>query len=127
MRGIDSNTMKMLEKSMDYLWVKQTAILDNIANAETPYYKEKLVTFEEEFQHQLELAAKQARPAVALAEVLDNADWKVYDVQEIVRRDDNGVNVTEQSVELIRNAYQLQNVYRMISGELSLMRTAVNG
>lgn len=127
MRGIDSNTMKMLEKSMDYLWVKQTAILDNIANAETPYYKEKLVTFEEEFQRQLELATKQARPAVALAKVLDNADWQVYDVQEIVRRDDNGVNVTEQSVELIRNAFQLQNVYRMISGELSLMRTAVNG
>lgn len=127
MRGIDSNTMKMLEKSMDYLWVKQTAILDNISNAETPYYKEKLVTFEEEFQRQLELATKQARPAVALAKVLDNADWQVYDVQEIVRRDDNGVNVTEQSVELIRNAYQLQNVYRMISGELSLMRTAVNG
>lgn len=127
MSGIDSNSMKLLEKSMDFLWAKQTAILDNIANAETPYYKQKLVTFEEEFQRQLEQARKHARPAQALAEVLDNADWQVYDVQEIVRRDDNGVNVTEQSVELVRNAFQMQNVHRMISGEISLMRTAVNG
>ena len=41
--------------------------------------------------------------------------------------DDNGVNVTEQSVEMIRNAYQLQYVMNAINTDLSTLRTAVRG
>ena len=54
MEGITNNSMRMMEKSMEFLWAKQTALLDNIANAETPNYRAKLVTFEEEFQRELE-------------------------------------------------------------------------
>ena len=42
-----SNSMVMMERSMDFLWTKQAAIMDNIANAETPNYKAKVVTFEQ--------------------------------------------------------------------------------
>ena len=40
-----SNSMIMLERAANFNWVKQQAILDNIANAETPNYKVKYVTF----------------------------------------------------------------------------------
>ena len=33
---LTSNTMLMLEKSMNFQWTKQSVLLDNIANAETP-------------------------------------------------------------------------------------------
>lgn len=39
--------MLLLQRSMEYLWDKQTCILDNIANVETPGYKTKYATFEE--------------------------------------------------------------------------------
>ena len=42
---LSSNSSLMLEKSLAYLWTKQTAIADNITNSETPGYKEKVVTF----------------------------------------------------------------------------------
>ena len=42
---LSSNSVLMLEKSMDFLWAKQAAISDNIVNAETPNYKTKVVTF----------------------------------------------------------------------------------
>jgi flagellar basal-body rod protein FlgB len=128
MLGLTGTGMGMLEKSMDFLWAKQAAILDNIANAETPNYKVKLVTFEEEFEQKLR-AARSARGATSksVREVIENAQWKVEEPQEQTRMDNNGVNVTEQSVELIRNAYQLQHVYQSISSHLSLMRTAING
>ena len=51
---MSSNSFLMLEKSMGYLWTKQAAILDNIANAETPNYKAKSVTFEESLKEKLE-------------------------------------------------------------------------
>jgi flagellar basal-body rod protein FlgB len=41
--------------------------------------------------------------------------------------DDNGVNVTEQSVELVRNAYQLQYTMQAISGDFAALGTAISG
>ena len=58
MDGLTSNSMRMMERSMEFLWTKQAALLDNIANAETPNYKAKLVTFEESFQESLEAAER---------------------------------------------------------------------
>ena len=41
--------------------------------------------------------------------------------------DGNGVNVTEQSAEMVRNSYQLQYVMSAISSDLSTLRTAIRG
>ena len=41
---LTSNSLLMMERSMDFLWTKQTAILDNLSNVETPNYKTKYVT-----------------------------------------------------------------------------------
>lgn len=43
------------------------------------------------------------------------------------RMDDNGVNVTEQSVEMIRNAYQLQYVMKSINSDLTVLKAAIQG
>ena len=48
------------------------------------------------------------KPAQAVRKVMEDAQWEVHEVDESVRMDDNGVNTTEQMVELVRNAYQLK-------------------
>ena len=53
-----SNSMIMLERAANFNWVKQQAILDNIANAETPNYKVKYVTFEEALRAQIRNAVR---------------------------------------------------------------------
>lgn len=53
MELLSSNSFLMMEKSMEFLWAKQAAILDNISNAETPNYKPKVVTFEEILREKL--------------------------------------------------------------------------
>ena len=127
MSVLSSNSNVMMERSMEFLWAKQAAILDNIANAETPNYKPKVVTFEEDLRQKLDAAVRQDAPGKAARQVLDSAEFTVEEQQEAVRMDDNGVNVTEQSAEMIRNAYQLQYVMRSISDDLSRLRTAVRG
>ena len=112
---------------MNFLWAKQAAILDNIANAETPNYKAKVVTFEESLKEKLEAAKEDMKPGKAVRQVLEESDFYVEEQQEVTRMDDNGVNVTEQSAEMIRNAYQLQYVMQSISSDLSRLRTAVKG
>ena len=128
MEGITNNSMRMMEKSMEFLWAKQTALLDNIANAETPNYKAKVVTFEQRVRAQLEEAASRPQGAgKAVRDVLEDSEFSVFEAQEQTRMDDNGVNTTEQMVELIRNAYQQQYVYQAINKHYAILRMAVKG
>ena len=127
MNFLSSNSDLMMEKAMNFLWAKQAAILDNIANAETPNYRAKVVTFEESLKEKLEEAQNAVKPKQSVRGVLENADFFVEEQQEVTRMDDNGVNVTEQSAEMIRNAYQLQYVMSSISSDLTRLQKAISG
>ncbi len=127
MRPLTTNSLRMMERSMEFLWAKQAAHLDNIANAETPGYKVKTVTFEERFDTLLRSAGVQVRPRAAIRQVIEDASWKVDDDDEVTRMDENGVNVLEQSLEAVRTAYQLQYVMQSVSNDLSRLNTAITG
>ena len=127
MELLSSNSFLMMEKSMDYLWAKQAAILDNISNAETPNYKPKVVTFEETLREKLQRAQKKDRPRKETRAAIQSAEFTVKEKPVSTRMDDNGVNVTEQSVEMIRNAYQLQYVMKSINSDLTVLKAAIQG
>lgn len=125
---IFSNSMLMLERSMGFQWTKQRVILDNIANAETPNYKAKYVTFEEALRTRLQAAAGGARPVAAMGAALGGSSPVVHAAQEeSTRMDGNGVNVAQEQMELVRNAYQMQYVMNAINSDFSLLRTAIRG
>ena len=141
---LTSNSQLLLEKSMGFLWAKQAAILDNIANAETPNYKAKVVTFEESLRTRLEQRLVAARSAAlragtgeekkagwvstsSIRQIIEESEPYVFEAQEQTRMDDNGVNTTDQMVELIRNAYQQQYVYQAINKHYAILQTAVRG
>jgi len=122
---LGNNALYMMERSMDFLWTKQTAILDNLSNVETPNYKTKYVTFEEALRQRLEgyehggLSTRRALESVSpVVHVATN---------ETAKADGNGVNATEQGVELSRNALQLQAVFGAINSDLALLRSAIQG
>jgi len=124
-----SNNMVMLDKSLDFLWAKQAAHLDNITYAETPGYKVKTVTFEESFAARLQAANGQGKNGKdtrkAMRRAIEDSNWTVWDDEESTRMDDNGVNVTEQFTELTRNAYQIQYVMQAINSELGRLNAAI--
>lgn len=124
-----SNSMLMLEKAAGFQWAKQRAILDNISNADTPEYKAKYVTFEEALRSSIRAAAQTGRVSTGAMRSAIAASAPVVHtaVDETFRMDDNGVNVAEQSIEMVRNAYQIQHVYRAISSDMSRLLTAIRG
>lgn len=118
----------MMRRSMEYLWTKQSCILDNIANVETPGYKTKYVTFEESLEDAIRSAVqKQGGGVSSVRQAIEDASIQVLEAEESTRMDDNGVNITEQAVELARNGYQLQYVMDVISSDFSLLRKAIGG
>ena len=124
-----SNSMIMLQQAMSFQWAKQRAISDNIVNAETPNYKVKYVTFEEALDASIRSAMRRPeRPISAMRSAIDRSQPVVHVAEnESTRMDDNGVNVTEQETEAVRNAYQLQYTMDAINSNLSLMRTLIRG
>ena len=124
---LSSNSSIMLEKSLSYLWTKQAAIADNVANAETPGYKEKVVTFEESLKSKLLRASRGATPVKDMRAVLEGTPFRVTEQTVQTRMDDNGVNVTAQMSEAIRTAYQMRYVMSSISSGLTTLRTAIRG
>ena len=127
MGGITSNSMRMLEKSVDYLWAKQAAHLDNIANAETPGYKVKTVLFEKKFEKKLRAAERDGHSRAKTRAAIEGADWRVEEDTEVTRMDENGVNVLEQSLEAVRTAYQMQYTLQAINTDFTTLGRAING
>lgn len=124
---LSSNTALMLQKSIDFLWTKQSCLLDNISNAETPGYQTKYATFEESLQQAIQAASGQSGSAEKIRSAIEDTPVQVHQAQESARLDGNGVNITEQMVELARNGYQMQYVMDAISSDFSLLRTAIKG
>ena len=132
---LSTNSMKLMEKSMEYLWTKQAAHLDNIANAETPGYKVKTVTFEEQFQQRLDRALREQNKTGQLgklgrkraAAIIEESKWEVWEDEEITRMDKNGVNITEQMVEMSRTAFQQQYLFQAVTSDITTLRTAITG
>lgn len=124
---LSSNSSLMMEKSLGYLWTKQTAIADNIANAETPGYREKVVTFEQSLKSRLLQAAQKDAPVKAMRQALEDSSFRVTEQTVQTRMDDNGVNVTAQMSEAIRNAYQMRYVMSSINSGLTTLRSAIRG
>lgn len=124
---LSSNSFLMLEKSLGYLWTKQAAIADNVSNAETPGYKEKVVTFEDSLKSKLVQASRRTAPVKEMRQVLETTPFSVTEQTVQTRMDDNGVNVTAQMSEAIRNAFQMRYVMSSINSELAVLRSAVRG
>ena len=110
MELLSSNSMLMMQKSLDFLWSKQSCILDNMANVETPGYKVKYATFEESLEDAIRSASKNASPSASVRNAIENTQVQIHEAQESSRMDDNGVNVTEQMVEPV--SYTHLDVYK---------------
>ena len=127
MNILSSNSFLMMQRSIEFLWSKQSCILDNIANAETPGYKTKYATFEEALREAVLSSAEEGVSTAAIREAIEDTPVVIHEAQESTRLDDNGVNITEQSVELARNGYQLQYVMDALSNDISTIRAVIRG
>ena len=125
--GVWGNSISMVEKSLDYLWEKQWAISNNIANAETPGYKSKYVTFEENYRSRLQEAMK-AKDSSRIEKAISEAKTTISEsTKESVRLDGNNVNADVQLIEMSRTAMQYQYGLSSINSDLARISTAIKG
>ncbi len=127
MSGIFGNSISMMEKSLDYLWLRQSVTSDNIANVDTVGYKAKYVTFEEAFQAELDRAIGMGDTGT-VAETIAAAEAIVSEADtESLRLDGNNVNLEVELIELTRTSFQYRYLLDSVSSDITRLRTAITG
>ena len=121
------NNIDLARKSMQYLWGKQQITLQNLANVDTPGYKSKYVTFEDEFRSRLKNAAL-TRDDEKIVDVIKDSKFIVHNTEdESARLDENNVDADVESVELSRATLQYMYTAQAITSDIARLRSVIRG
>ncbi|WP_246213186.1 flagellar basal body rod protein FlgB [Aminipila butyrica] len=127
MSWIDNNNILLSQKSLDYLWEKQRIISENIANNDTPGYKAKMISFEDELNSNLNTFANRLNPKREdIRQAILESKMRVdVSSEESSRLDGNNVNVDVEEIELARAELQYQYQIYQINDQFSRIRSAI--
>jgi len=121
-----NNSIDIAQKSLDYLWKKQGTIADNISNQDTPGYKSKYVTFENELKRSLSEVQNGTKDGYQKA--INDTEFKINTTEnQSARLDGNNVNTDAEYVELARTSIQYQYTIRAMSDEFTRIKSAIKG
>ncbi|MFA0815021.1 MAG: flagellar basal body rod protein FlgB [Anaerofustis sp.] len=116
-----------LNKNLDGLWAREQVISENIANYETPNYKSKTVSFEDELLSQLQGASKSESKNDLIDKISGVDITESVSNDGTLREDGNNVDLEAQTIEMARTqlnyAYSAQN----INEYFARLKTAING
>ena len=121
---IFGNTIAMSQKSLDFLWKQQEVLALNIANVETPGYKKKMVSFEDEYCKRLQ-AASQTKNTSKIRQAIDEADCLVYSRDDSGRVDENNVNADVENTKIARSTLHYQYLLQSVSNDIKRFQSVV--
>ncbi|MEG7530318.1 MAG: flagellar basal body rod protein FlgB [Hungatella sp.] len=128
LNAIFGNTMTMTQKSLDYLWLKQSVTTNNIANNDTPGFKAQYVTFEDSLKRNLQgLAAGGETNASVLQQGIERSGFSVHNTTDSARLDGNNVQIEAENTELARSYLQYQYQLQSLNSDISRLRAAIRG
>jgi flagellar basal-body rod protein FlgB len=131
MSWLGINSINLSKKTLDNLWESQRLSIENIANQETPQYKAKYVTFEDELRASLSRYRDSGDSSLVtdtVADAINDSGIYVHEsTAESVREDGNNVDLESEYLELARNQIQYQYAVRQISQEYARLQKAIEG
>lgn len=104
----------LVEKALDVRVFYQKILASNIANVETPGYKEK----ELDFRTELQRVAQDGSAGVQVTEKTEGEGS--YSI------DDNTVDMENQIVKMTENTLMFNSLVQMINKKFSMIRYAIN-
>ena len=114
-------TIDTLSKSLDLQLVRHSVITDNIANAETPYFKARRVDFEAELQRAVD-ANDVTNPGVTLSDVQPT----IYeDAVSEMGQDLNTVDMDREMAALNKSDVKYSAATQTISKKFALLKYAI--
>ncbi len=122
-----------LEKGLNASWTRNSVIMNNIANVDTPDFKSSSVEFESIYKKSLEneedgFELKRTRPTH-----MDIGDTDLENVEPVItqnsdtvaRMDGNNVDIDKEMTDLAKNVIYYNALTRKISSEFTQLSMAI--
>jgi len=125
------NYINVLEKAADGSWLRNEAIANNIANADTPNYKRQDVSFEAELKHALGSSKYKTLDEKVNDLNKDNrlshVEARTYrDATEFsYRLDGNNVDIDNENVELASNQIKYNALVQSLDMEFRNIKSVI--
>jgi flagellar basal-body rod protein FlgB len=110
---VDS-TQQLLEAAMRGSWQRETALTNNIANADTPGYQRQEVNFESELQS-----------AINGGEPLEQVQFQAETQPEAAGPNGTSVSIDQESAKLAENGLDYQALTQVLGTRNSIMSAAI--
>ncbi len=115
----DTTAFRILEQGMSIMWRKGVIIQENIANADTPNYNCKYLTFEGVLRDKL-------RANGTVKKELNLADSLYIDTYTDDQADHNNVDSDTQQAEYVKLQYRIDAMINQMNGNFSRIRSAMS-
>lgn len=118
--GISFDRVNLYKKALDGSWSKNKAILNNIANVNTPHYKKQIVDFQSVLKAELDKDSEMKMNRTNERHLSSggvNSDFTPIRQEDFsARQDENNVNIDTEVAELTENAIMYDILSRDVNG-----------
>ncbi len=128
---IADRTIDVLQKTLDLRQQKQQMIAANIANAETPGYSPRKLSFEEDLQKAIASPATEGRRTNSKHFPIGNSGIDgvrgkiIKDVSRSPIGDNNNVSIDDEMLDLAENQLLYETSAQMLKKKLTMLKYAV--
>jgi len=122
MAALFDNSIDVLQKSLDMYLLRHSVIADNIANAETPYFKARRVEFEQELQK----AVDDTQNGVAGRDIASVSPVVYEDAESESGQDLNTVDMDREMAAMTKNDLKYSAASQAVTKKFALLRYAVS-
>ncbi len=124
MSSVMNNTsMKLLEKSLDAVWLRQQVIANNIANAATPGYKSQHLEFEELLEKQIQKAGADEKDVQNAVEKVEPR--LIRDENTTTQEDGNNVDLDYENIEMARAQMQYSYLTSSLNSQINRLKYVI--
>jgi flagellar basal-body rod protein FlgB len=116
---VDS-TQQLLEAAMRGSWQRETALTNNIANADTPGYQPQEVDFESQLQ-----SAMTGGEGEAGEETLGQLQFQTVTRAQEAGPNGTGVSIDQESAKLAENGLDYQALTQVVGARNNIVRSAM--
>jgi flagellar basal-body rod protein FlgB len=127
---LDTQVIKVLEKSLDASSLRQKVISNNVANVDTPNFKRSDVDFGKVLGQALgvsgdELPLKLTSPLHLQKTELSTGSGVVQDTSTTLRTDGNNVDIEREMTNVAENGIYYNSVTQAITSQLAHLRMVI--
>ncbi|PPA72479.1 flagellar basal body rod protein FlgB [Jeotgalibacillus proteolyticus] len=124
-----TGTISKIESGLAYSSVKQKVIANNIANADTPGYKSKEVSFKGILQNEMKLQSSNGsgKNPSPFGMNTDPGEPRIAERNYSIRQNGNGVDMDREMANMATNQIYYDALIERISGKFSTLNTVIKG